>query len=106
MDFLKRQAFFLVCGLAGLGGVALDIVRHHHEKLNGKGYPDGLKGDQISPIVRVVTITDVFDALTTNRPDRKALSSFEALKLMGSKMGGELDTDLLRKFIEMMGTAK
>lgn len=95
----------LLMDLGGLGGVALDIVRHHHEKLNGKGYPDGLKGDQISPIVRVVTITDVFDALTTNRPDREALSTFEALKLMGGKMGAELDMNLLRKFIEMMGTA-
>jgi HD-GYP domain-containing protein (c-di-GMP phosphodiesterase class II) len=45
----------------------------------------------------------VFDALTTNRPDRKALTTFEALKFMGSKMGDELDTQLLRKFIEMMG---
>ncbi len=93
----------LLMDLGGLGGVALDIVRHHHEKLNGKGYPDGLKGDEISPIVRVVSITDVFDGLTTNRPDRKALTTFEALKLMGSKMGDELDMQLLRKFIEMMG---
>jgi HD-GYP domain-containing protein (c-di-GMP phosphodiesterase class II) len=93
----------LLMDLGGLGGVALDIVRHHHEKLNGKGYPDGLKGSEISPIVRVVTITDVFDALTTKRPDRKALTTFEALKLMGSNMGDELDMQLLRKFIEMMG---
>jgi HD-GYP domain-containing protein (c-di-GMP phosphodiesterase class II) len=94
----------LLMDLGGMGGVSLDIVRHHHEKLNGKGYPDGLKGEQISPIVRVVTITYIFDALTTNRPDRKGLTTFEALKLMAGNMGSELDLVLLRKFIEMMGT--
>lgn len=86
----------------GLGEIALDIVLHHHEKLDGSGYPHGLKGDEISLFVRIVTIADIFDALTTERHHQKARSSFEALKLMGETMRSELDTDLFRHFVSMM----
>ena len=47
-----------------------DLIRHHHEKLDGSGYPDGLKGDEISPLVRILSVADVYDALTTERPYR------------------------------------
>ena len=87
----------------GLGEIALDIVLHHHEKLNGTGYPHGLKGDEISNFVRIVVIADIFDALTTERHHQKARSSFEALKLMGETMREELDTELFRHFVSMMG---
>ena len=87
----------------GLGEIALDIVLHHHEKLDGSGYPDGLKDDDISVFVRIVTIADIFDALTTERHHQKARSSFEALKLMGETMRDELDTELFRHFVAMMG---
>jgi putative two-component system response regulator len=49
------------------------IVRHHHERLDGRGYPDGLSGDQFPLLARIVGVVDVFDALTTDRPYRKAL---------------------------------
>jgi len=45
-----------------------DLIRHHHEKLDGSGYPDGLKGDEISPLVRILSVADVYDALTPNVP--------------------------------------
>ena len=51
------------------------IVRHHHERLDGRGYPDGLAGDEIPLLAQIVTIVDVYDALTTKRPYRKAMSS-------------------------------
>lgn len=86
----------------GLGEIALDIVLHHHEKLNGTGYPHGLKGDELSIFVRIVSIADIFDALTTERHHQKARSSFDALKLMGETMREELDTDLFRHFVSMM----
>lgn len=55
------------------------IVRHHHERLDGSGYPDGLKGDDISLLAQIIGIVDVYDAMTTNRPYRSARSSEEAL---------------------------
>jgi putative two-component system response regulator len=62
--------------------LVLPIIRHHHEKLDGTGYPDGLKGEQIPLTVRVLQIVDVYDALTTERPYRHALSRAEALATM------------------------
>lgn len=89
-----------------LGEIAQDIVLSHHEKLNGSGYPNGLKGADISPFVRIVTIADIFDALTTERHHQKRMSSFDALKLMGETMRDELDTQLFRNFVGMMGLSK
>ncbi len=86
-----------------LGEIALDLVLHHHEKLRGGGYPDGLKGDLISPFVRMVTIGDIFDALTTERSFQPARSSFEAFKIMHKENGADLDPHLLRVFVQIMG---
>jgi putative two-component system response regulator len=62
--------------------LVLPIIRHHHEKLDGSGYPDGLKGDQIPLTARILQVTDVYDALTTNRPYRDALTREGALATM------------------------
>ena len=86
-----------------MSDLGLDIVRHHHEKMDGTGYPDGLLGEEIKPYSRICTIADVFDALTTNRSYRKPFSTFEALKLMRNEMRDEIDMDFLRVFIELMG---
>ncbi len=83
--------------------VALDVVRHHHEKLTGSGYPDGLKGTEISQFVRICTIADIFDALTTQRSYKDALPSFPALKLMREEMSDEIDPALFGLFVGMMG---
>src|SRR6202166_3551219 len=64
----------------------LPISRHHHEKLDGSGYPDGLKGEDIPMTARILQTVDVYDALTTDRPYRKALSSQEALSIMRSEV--------------------
>src|SRR5580693_1391077 len=60
----------------------LPIIRHHHEKWDGAGYPDGLKGEQIPLTARILQVTDIYDALTTDRPYRKALSIDEAFAIM------------------------
>ncbi|MBI4460305.1 MAG: HD-GYP domain-containing protein, partial [Acidobacteria bacterium] len=60
----------------------LPIIRHHHERLDGSGYPDGLVGDQIPLTVRILTTVDIYDALTTDRPYRKAMLPGEALAQM------------------------
>lgn len=60
----------------------LPIIRHHHEKQDGSGYPDGLKGAQVPLTARILQITDIYDALTTDRPYRKALPVEKALSIM------------------------
>ena len=58
---------------------ALDVIRHHHEKLDGSGYPDGLKGADISPVARIMAVADIYDALVTDRPYRRGMTKEEAL---------------------------
>jgi putative two-component system response regulator len=62
--------------------LVLPIIRHHHEKLDGSGYPDGLRGDTIPLTARVLQITDIYDALITDRPYRKALCHEAAIRTM------------------------
>ena len=62
--------------------LVLPIIRHHHEKLDGSGYPDGLRGDQVPLTARILQIADVYDALTTARPYKPAFSPPEALQTM------------------------
>jgi putative two-component system response regulator len=58
------------------------IVRHHHERLDGSGYPDGLRGTQIPLLAEITGLVDVYDALTTTRPYREALSFDDAAKAL------------------------
>ena len=60
----------------------LPIIRHHHEKMDGSGYPDGLKGDAIPLTARILQTVDIYDALTTDRPYRKALAAERAFSIM------------------------
>ena len=62
-----------------------------------------MKGDAVSPYVRIVTLVYVFDALTTERSHQKRRTTFEALGIMHREMHGELDPELLRAFVEVMG---
>jgi putative two-component system response regulator len=66
--------------------LVLPIIRHHHEKMDGSGYPDGLKGEQIPLTARVLQIVDVYDALTTQRPYKPALSAAAAVSLMKNEV--------------------
>ncbi|HXT70711.1 MAG TPA: HD domain-containing phosphohydrolase [Vicinamibacterales bacterium] len=77
------------------------IVRHHHERLDGSGYPDGLRGDSIPLLAQIVGIVDVYDALTTIRPYKKALSSADALDVLSKEAAiGWRDRHLVDTFIE------
>ncbi|MDD5286977.1 MAG: HD domain-containing protein [Desulfuromonadaceae bacterium] len=83
-----------------LNPIALDIVRHHHEKFNGTGYPDGLT--EISRYAKIASIADVYSALTTNRSYRQALTKEVALDIMSDQMKGSFDTYYLSMFSAML----
>jgi len=80
----------------------LDGIRHHHEKLDGLGYPDGLKGEEITLFPRIIGVCDVFDALTTRRSYKMALSSYDAIYLMKTHMHKHLDMKIVNAFIKML----
>ena len=74
-------------------------IRHHHERWDGKGYVEGLEGEAIPMIARVLAVADAFSAMTTTRPYRKALPIEEALKRLGDAAGTQLQEDLVAAFI-------
>ena len=79
------------------------IVRGHHERLDGSGYPDGLRGDAIPPLARIMGIVDVFDAMTTDRPYRRGRSAAEACgELTREAARGRHRTDLVDAFIGLV----
>ena len=96
-DILVRQG--------GFEPEQLSVVRHHHEYLDGSGYPDGLASHQISDIVRLVTICDIYAALIEKRPYRAPMSRDEALSVL-TEMGGKLDTDLLAAFCTVVTASR
>lgn len=83
-------------------GLVLPIIRHHHEKWNGTGYPDGLKGEEIPITARILQVADVYDALMTERPYRAALPKNEALRILEEETDrGWWDRELVKRFIKM-----
>ncbi len=76
-----------------------DLIRHHHEKLDGTGYPDKLKENEISPLVRILSVVDVFDALTSERPYRPKKSRQEAVDILRS-MKNHLDQNIVEVFLK------
>lgn len=91
-----------LCRTVGSFDAVRPIIRHHHERLDGRGYPDGLAGDRIPLLAQIVSIVDVFDALTTDRPYRKALPTATAYRMMRDDAGGGwCRQDLLEIFIEL-----
>jgi putative two-component system response regulator len=83
--------------------LVLPVIRHHHEKYDGSGYPDGLRGDAIPVAARILQIVDVFDALTTERPYKKAFSAFDALQTMREEVAkGWWDPRIFSQFEQLI----
>ena len=82
--------------------VVLDICLHHHERIDGGGYPSGLAGEQISLSVRIASICDVYDALTSKRAYKKAWMPRDAAKYM-TEQHGQFDLKILRQFFISLG---
>ena len=88
---------------AGLKGIAVDIAGMHHERLDGKGYPFGKKGDEISQYVRMASIVDVYDALTAERVYKAGMEPIKAFKILKDGCPDSFDPVLLTKFIQCIG---
>lgn len=93
--------------------LVLPAIRHHHEKLDGSGYPDNLVGDQVPLAARVLQTVDIYDSLTTDRPYRRALRPVDALEIMrkevirgwwDASLVGELETLVLGSSLHFAGT--
>jgi HD-GYP domain-containing protein (c-di-GMP phosphodiesterase class II) len=85
-----------------VNNLAREIILHHHEKINGAGYPHGLRGTEVTLPTRIAALVDIFDALTTRRPYRKALRAYSALRLMRDDMNQELDFSLFRALLAIL----
>jgi len=81
-------------------------VRHHHEHFNGKGYPDGLAGEEIPLHARILQIADIWDALTSTRSYRDALTPRQAMQVMRNEAGTTMDPHLVASFLEMLQNRK
>ncbi len=88
----------------GISEEIIDGVRHHHERLDGKGYPDGLKGDELHLFAKIIKIADVFDALTSKRQYKDAWETDRALSIIYKGRGTEFDTEIANVFIKHMAS--
>ncbi|HUK36068.1 MAG TPA: HD domain-containing phosphohydrolase [Vicinamibacterales bacterium] len=104
-EFMKRHTLIgeSLCGnLRSLAAVR-SIIRHHHERLDGSGYPDGLRGDAIPLLAQIVAVVDVFDAITTRRPYREAMTVARACEeLQSEALGRTLNPDLIAPFLKIV----
>ncbi|HKI73965.1 MAG TPA: HD domain-containing phosphohydrolase, partial [Pseudomonadales bacterium] len=82
---------------------ALAVVRSHHERINGKGYPDGLQGDAIPRLARIVAIADAYDMMTGDYPFRAAVPPADALRILRTEGAMEYGADLVQEFIKCLG---
>jgi len=81
------------------------IVRHHHERVDGHGYPDGLEADDIPPISRIISVADAYDAMTSDRPYRDAMPSRVARMRLAQAVGTQFDTTVVAAFEAILATA-
>lgn len=82
------------------------IIRHHHERLDGTGYPNGLTADEIPLESKILAVADMYDALTSDRPYRKGLTKEAALKAILEVQDTHLDKEIVKKFLEITGAGQ
>jgi len=82
---------------------ALDVCLHHHEKMDGSGYPHGLRGDQISRLAKMGAVCDVYDAITSNRPYKNGWDPAESIRKMAEWRGGHFDDIVFQAFVKSLG---
>ncbi|HKI56910.1 MAG TPA: HD-GYP domain-containing protein [Trueperaceae bacterium] len=108
-DVIKQHAAIGAELLVGVSPAFREIavgVRHHHERWDGRGYPDGLSHRDIPVFGRILSVVDVFEAMTSDRPYRKALPIEEARAILADGAGKQLDPDLVGLFLELEADGK
>jgi HD-GYP domain-containing protein (c-di-GMP phosphodiesterase class II) len=98
-----KEGYKILLDCLSANPTALDVVLHHHEKMDGSGYPDGLQGEAISLPARMGAICDVYDAVTSTRPYNKGWDPAIALQRMADWTKGHLDPRLFQAFVKRMG---
>jgi response regulator RpfG family c-di-GMP phosphodiesterase len=83
---------------------AVGLILHHHERIDGRGYPHGLRGDDIELGARIVTVVDSFDAMTTHRPYRRAMEIPQAVKILKTHAGRQFDAAIVESFLDLLDT--
>jgi putative nucleotidyltransferase with HDIG domain len=97
------EGYEMLRASSGVDPVALDVVLHHHEKMDGSGYPERLKGEQISVYSRMGAVCDVYDAITSNRPYKEGWDPAESLRKMAEWANGHFDPRVFQAFVKSMG---
>lgn len=97
----KGHQYLLQAG--GIGEVALDVCLHHHERVDGTGYPYQLKGEELSLYAKMGAICDVYDAITSNRPYKTGWCPADSIKKMASWSGTHFDVDVFKAFVKTVG---
>ncbi|MBC7958138.1 MAG: HD-GYP domain-containing protein [Cytophagales bacterium] len=82
---------------------ALDVCLHHHEKIDGSGYPHGLRGDHITLLAKMGAVCDVYDAITSNRPYKNGWDPAESIRKMAEWRGGHFDDAVFQAFVKSLG---
>jgi HD-GYP domain-containing protein (c-di-GMP phosphodiesterase class II) len=98
-----RHSRNLLEATEGIGELSIITAAQHHERMDGSGYPEGLKGDDISIYGRMVAITDVYDAITSDRVYHKGMTPSQGLKKLLEWSNGHLDPVLVKEFIRCVG---
>lgn len=101
---MQRHAIlgFEIAKSIGLTEIASGIIHYHHEHWNGNGYPDGIQGISIPVSARIFAVVDVWDALTSDRPYRKAWTEEQAREFINSQAGSQFDPQVVLKFLQLL----
>ncbi|MGP9832813.1 HD-GYP domain-containing protein [Marinobacter sp. NSM] len=103
MKLHARHSRDILASTESIGEIAVITAAQHHEKLDGSGYPEGLKGEEITEYGRMVAITDVYDAITSDRVYHKGMTPSQGLKKLLEWSGDHLDPELVKQFIRCIG---
>jgi HD-GYP domain-containing protein (c-di-GMP phosphodiesterase class II) len=99
-----RAGYDILKDVDGISEIILDVCLHHHERIDGRGYPDNQAGDSLSQAARMAAICDVYDAITSNRPYKKGWSPTESLRKMAIwAREGHFDQTLFEAFVKCVG---
>jgi HD-GYP domain-containing protein (c-di-GMP phosphodiesterase class II) len=88
--------------IGSINDVVIETIRMHHEKMNGNGYPAGLKGDNINPYAKIIGLADTYEAITHTRPHRDGMNTHKAVRLLIGSMKSDFDSDVMKIFINKM----